>query len=87
MSSGSPVAVEGMLARASLSLARRMGFVPLVSICNLANSACSSATFILSRFLCEGVGVVALEGVGLRTEALALGLEVEGAGLLSGEGE
>ena len=45
-----------MLARASFSLARRMGFVPLVSIPNLANSALSSATFILSRF---SMGMVA----------------------------
>ena len=45
-----------MLARASFSLLRRMGFVPFVSIPNLANSSLSSATFILSRF---SMGVVA----------------------------
>ena len=55
-----------MLARASLSLARRMGFVPFVSIPNLASSALRSATFILSRF---SMGIVAAE---VRIEAAKL---------------
>ena len=51
-----------MLARASFSLLRRMGFVPFVSNPNLANSSLSSATFILSRFSMGIVAAVKIKG-------------------------